>query len=72
VLFNSLGLMSDVVQGALSDASKALLTMDIAALGLRSSFGQLAQTGWRPFALVTAATARLAVVVLACLSLFVR
>jgi uncharacterized membrane protein YadS len=40
--------------------------MAIAALGIKTSFAQLARAGWRPFALILVETLWLAAFVLAC------
>lgn len=52
VIINSVGGVPEVVQTGLNDVSRACLVMAIAALGVKTSFMQLAQAGWRPFALL--------------------
>ena len=65
VLVNStLGLAPWLQQG-LGSASRACLVLAIAALGMKTSFAQLARMGWRPVALIVAETLWLAVFVLA-------
>jgi uncharacterized membrane protein YadS len=48
----------------LGTTSRACLVLTIAALGLKTSFMQLARMGWRPAALILAATVWLAALVL--------
>jgi uncharacterized membrane protein YadS len=48
----------------LSDLSRNCLVLAIAALGLKTSFQQLAQAGWRPFALLVVETLWMAAFVL--------
>jgi uncharacterized integral membrane protein (TIGR00698 family) len=48
----------------LGDASRACLVLAIAALGVKTSFQVLFQTGWRPFALLLAETVWLAAALL--------
>lgn len=66
VLANSLGLIAAPVQQVASDVSRTCLAVAIAALGLKTSFGQLAQAGWRPLLLILAETLWLALLVLGC------
>lgn len=66
VLLNSLGAFSAPVQVGLNNVSRACLVLAIAALGMKTSFKQLASAGWRPFALILAETLWLAALVLAC------
>ncbi|MEF7613696.1 putative sulfate exporter family transporter [Aquincola sp. MAHUQ-54] len=66
VLLNSLGALGTQVQGALNDVSRGCLVVAIAALGMKTSFRQLASAGWRPFVLILAETLWLAALVLAC------
>lgn len=56
VIINSLGFMPNVIQQNLSDLSRNLLVLAIAALGIKTSFRQLAQAGWRPFILLLTET----------------
>lgn len=64
VATNSLDLVAPRVQHLLSDTSRACLVVAIAALGVKTSFGDLARAGWRPLALLLAETAWLAALVL--------
>lgn len=52
VAANSLGLVAAPVQQALNDTSRVCLVVAIAALGIKTSFRELAQAGWRPLALL--------------------
>ena len=61
---STLGLAPWLQQG-LGSASRACLVLAIAALGMKTSFAQLARMGWRPVALIVAETLWLAVFVLA-------
>ncbi len=65
VVLNSLGQFSAPVQKGLTDLSLACLVTAIAALGVKTSFLQLARTGWRPLALILCETLWLAGFVLA-------
>lgn len=60
VLVNSLGLLSLPLQAGLNDISRACLVSAIAALGMKTSFSQLARAGWRPIALIAIETLWLA------------
>jgi uncharacterized integral membrane protein (TIGR00698 family) len=62
VLNSTLGLQG--LAPVLGSASRACLVLAIAALGLKTSFMQLARMGWRPAALILAATVWLAMLVL--------
>ena len=53
------------VQTGLNDVSRACLVVAIAALGVKTSFNQLARAGWRPFALLLVETLWMAGFVLA-------
>lgn len=66
VVLNSLGALSEPVQGTLNDLSRACLVTAIAALGTKTSFQQLSKAGWRPLLLILAETVWLAVFVLTC------
>lgn len=66
VLLNSAQVMSINVQQALNDISRASLVVAIAALGMKTSFQQLARAGWRPMLLILIETLWLAFLVLAC------
>ena len=64
VVINSLGGVPGAVQTGLNDTSRACLVVAIAALGVKTSFGQLAGAGWRPFALLLVETLWMACFVL--------
>lgn len=65
VALNSLGALPTVVQSGLNDFSRACLVVAIAALGMKTSFAQLARAGWRPLALIVIETVWIAGFVLA-------
>jgi uncharacterized integral membrane protein (TIGR00698 family) len=65
VIVNSVGGVPAVVQTGLNDVSRGCLVVAIAALGVKTSFMQLAQAGWRPFALLLVETLWMAGFVLA-------
>lgn len=65
VVLNSLGGVPAVVQTGLNDVSRACLVVAIAALGVKTSFMQLARAGWKPFALLLIETVWMAAFVLA-------
>jgi len=44
------------MQACLNDLSRACLVAAIAALGMKTSFAQLARAGWRPLALIVIET----------------
>ncbi len=56
VVVNSLGLIPGSVMSFLSQASRWCLIMAIAALGMKTSLGELVHIGWLPLALVIAET----------------
>jgi len=56
MVLNSAGLIAASVQGALNATSRACLVTAIAALGMKTSFQQLARAGWRPMALILVET----------------
>ncbi len=62
VLNSTLGLPSALQQG-LGQLSRVCLVVAIAALGMKTSFRQLARMGWRPVALIVAETLWLALFV---------
>jgi uncharacterized integral membrane protein (TIGR00698 family) len=64
VAINSAGVLPAPVQSGLADAARACLVVAIAALGTKTSIGQLAAAGWRPMALILAETVFLALLVL--------
>ena len=65
VAINSLGFVPAEVGKGLSDISRLCLVVAIAALGIKTSFQQLAKAGWRPFSLLLVETVWMAVLVLA-------
>jgi uncharacterized integral membrane protein (TIGR00698 family) len=65
VALNSLGALSAPVQAGFNDVSRACLVTAIAALGMKTSFAQLARAGWRPLALIVIETVWIAGFVLA-------
>lgn len=65
VVVNSLGWLPGPVQAGLGDVSRGCLVAAIAALGMKTSFSQLARAGWRPLALITIETLWIAGFVLA-------
>jgi uncharacterized integral membrane protein (TIGR00698 family) len=65
VLANSLGWMSPRVQEGINDISRACLVLAISALGIKTSFAQLARAGWKPFVLLLVETVWMAAFVLA-------
>lgn len=69
VVLNSAGVFSAPLQEGLGSVSRSCLVMAIAALGMKTSFAQLASAGWRPFALILAETLWLAALVLTCVLL---
>ena len=46
------GALSAPLQAGLNDVSRGCLVAAIAALGMKTSFAQLARAGWRPLALI--------------------
>jgi uncharacterized integral membrane protein (TIGR00698 family) len=69
MLMNSSGLIGKDVQAVLGDASRACLVVAIAALGMKTSFSQLARAGWRPLVLIVCETLFLALFVLGAIAL---
>ena len=65
VVVNSAGALAVPWQHGLGLLSRACLVVAIAALGMKTSFMQLAQVGWRPMLLIAVATAWIAGLVLA-------
>lgn len=61
---NSLGIIPKFFASWLSEISRACLVVAIAALGIKTSLGELQSVGWRPLALVGAETVLLLVLVL--------
>lgn len=64
VAVNSLGLIPQPVTEAASGLSRWCLVVAIAALGVKTSFQQLAAVGWRPMAMLVASTVFLAGLIL--------
>jgi uncharacterized integral membrane protein (TIGR00698 family) len=65
VVINSLGLIPQPVTEAASSLSRWCLVVAISALGVKTSFGQLATVGWRPMVMLAANTLFLAGLILA-------
>ncbi|HEX6929188.1 MAG TPA: putative sulfate exporter family transporter, partial [Gammaproteobacteria bacterium] len=65
VIANSLGWIPESLHAPLETLSQACLVAAIAAIGLKTSFRELAKLGWRPVLLITSETLFLAGVVLA-------
>lgn len=64
VVLNSIGAVPSQVADWLSDLSRWCLVVAIAALGIKTSLGQLAELGWQPVAMIVAETVFIAVAVL--------
>lgn len=64
VMLHSLHGIPDLAQPLISDVSRACLIVAIAALGVKTSFQTLFETGWRPFALLLVETVWLAATLL--------
>lgn len=64
VAINSVGLVPEEAGNALADFSRVCLVVAISALGIKTSFRQLAGAGWRPFTLLLAETVWMAAFVL--------
>lgn len=69
VVLNSIGGVPTAVQEGLSNVSRTCLVVAIAALGIKTSFGQLARAGWKPFTLLLVETLWMAAFVLAAIYL---
>ena len=65
VAANSFGLIAKPVGDVANTLSRAFLVAAIAALGMKTSFGDLVKVGWRPVALMVLETAWVGVLVLA-------
>ena len=65
VVINSAGVLPAPVQAGVSSVSRACLVVAIAALGMKTSFHELARMGWRPLALIVIETVWIAAFVLA-------
>jgi uncharacterized membrane protein YadS len=64
VALNSFGLFSKAVVDGASDVSRWCLVTAIAALGMKTSFKELALAGWKPVALMVFETGWIAAVVM--------
>ena len=64
VAANSFGIVPPGLAEALSDASRWCLVVAIAALGVKTSLGQLLTLGWAPITMMVAETVFIALVVL--------
>lgn len=64
VIANSAGAVPLAVQQHLAEVSRSCLVVAIAALGVKTSFRQLAQAGWKPFVLLLVETLWMAGLVL--------
>ncbi|MEP7295535.1 MAG: putative sulfate exporter family transporter [Burkholderiales bacterium] len=64
VAVHSLHAIPEVAQPWIGDVSRGCLVVAIAALGVKTSFQMLLQTGWRPFALLLIETVWLAAALL--------
>jgi uncharacterized integral membrane protein (TIGR00698 family) len=69
IVLNSLGLVPKSVSAALSEVSRWCLIIAIAALGIKTSLGELKTVGWRPMALVVAETVYLLLLVIVLIGL---
>jgi uncharacterized integral membrane protein (TIGR00698 family) len=69
VAVNSSGRIPPAVTAALQEASRWCLILAIAALGTKTSLGDLAKVGWKPVALIVGETLFVGVLVLAGLGL---
>lgn len=67
VAVNSTGVLPGEVTQVIADISRWCLVTAIAALGMKTSFKELAVVGWRPVALIVAETGWIAFLVLAAL-----
>ncbi|MDO4683662.1 MAG: putative sulfate exporter family transporter [Lautropia sp.] len=61
VIVNSLGWVPAVAQKLASDLSAWALVISISALGVKTSFGKIAELGWRPIVLLVSETLFVAV-----------
>jgi len=69
VAINSTGKIPQAVTSGLQDASRWCLVVAIAALGTKTSLGDLAQVGWKPIALIVGETLFVGLLVLGGLAL---
>ena len=65
VIINSSGWVPQSVNAGLQEASRWCLVTAIAALGTKTSLGDLARVGWRPIAVIVAESVIVAMIVLA-------
>jgi uncharacterized integral membrane protein (TIGR00698 family) len=72
VLVNSLGWLPALAEQGLQEASRWCLVVAIAALGTKTSLGDLARVGWRPVAIIVGETLFVGLFVLAGLVLLGR
>ncbi|MEK6806370.1 MAG: putative sulfate exporter family transporter [Pseudomonadota bacterium] len=72
VALNSTGALNLEQQGLLTQLSKACLVIAIAALGVKTSFAEVAKAGWQSFALICIETVWIALFVLAAIFLVIR
>jgi uncharacterized integral membrane protein (TIGR00698 family) len=72
VLVNSLGWLPASVAGVLQEGSRWCLVVAIAALGTKTSLGDLARVGWRPVAIIVGETVFVGLLVLGGLLLLTR
>lgn len=70
VLINSLGVITPQLTECLSQISRICLVVAISALGIKTSFEDLVQLGWRPMALMLIETLWLAAVFMIYLCIF--
>lgn len=68
VALNSAGVIAPSLQEGMNLTSRAALVLAIAALGMKTSFMQLAQAGWRPIVLILVETLWMAGLVLAAIA----
>ena len=64
---NSMGVLPVIVAEQIGDASRWCLVTAISALGMKTSFKELAVVGWRPVAMIVAETGWIALLVLGAL-----
>ena len=69
VAVNSTGMLPPVLSSGLQEASRWCLVVAIAALGTRTSLGDLARVGWKPVAVIVAETVFVALLILTGLAL---
>jgi uncharacterized integral membrane protein (TIGR00698 family) len=69
MLLNSVGMIPHQVSAGFSSLSRWCLVVSISALGVKTSFQQLAKLGWRPVAMLVTNTVFLAVLILGGLAL---